>query len=116
MLLAYDFQDENLVFQVTKALDQGFNLYKDAYPAMANWERSKAIVPGLPVPFHKGAMRYFKEIGLWNQKFEEVQKARLERQEKLAAAWASAVSEAKQKQVKTADFPAFWLKKREALK
>jgi uncharacterized protein len=111
MLITYDWQDEELVYLFTKGIDENFLLYKDAFSAMPTWERSKAIVPGLPNPFHKGAVRYFKEIGLWNQKFEESQKKTLERQNKLAKAWESALAEAKAKGLKEDDFPAFWKKK-----
>jgi hypothetical protein len=112
MLLTYDWQDENVVYQVTKAIDEGFNLYKDAYPAMPNWARDKAIVLGLPVAFHKGAVKYFKEIGVWNQNFETWQKGKLARQDKLEAAWSATVSEAKKKGIKGTEFSAFWLKNR----
>lgn len=116
MLLVYNSLDENLVYEVTKAIDEGFSLYKDAYPAMANWERSKAIVPSLTVPFHAGAVKYFREIGLWNKDFEAAQKRNLLRQDKLATAWNMAVSEAKAKGIKKEEFPAFWLKKRTEIK
>ncbi len=111
MVVAYDWQDEELVYQFTKGIDESFPLYKDAYPAMANWARDKAIVVGLPNPFHKGTVRYFKEIGLWNQKFEEWQKKGVERQNLLAKAWEAALAEGKAKGMKAEDFPAFWTKK-----
>jgi TRAP transporter TAXI family solute receptor len=117
MLVTYDWQAEDLVYQMTKAIDETFPLYKDSYPAMANWERKKAIVPGLSLPYHKGAVKYFKEIGLWNQDFENVQKKNLQEQDRLAAAWKMAVAEAKKKGIGASDFSAFWQKKHdEALK
>ncbi len=117
MLLTYDWQDEELVYQVTKAVDEGFPLYKDKYPAMAFWARSKSIVVGIPSPFHNGTVRYLKEVGVWNQDFENWQKGQVQKQERLAKAWTAAVAEAKKQGVKGDDFPAFWMKKHdEALK
>ncbi len=107
----YDFQDEDLVYQVTKAIDEGFPLYKDKFPAMPYWARDKAIVVGLPAPFHVGTVRYLKEVGVWNQDFETWQKKLLQKQEHLAAAWKAAVSEANKRGLKGDDFSAFWLEK-----
>lgn len=109
----YEWENEELVYQFTKGIDECFDLYKGAYPALAGWERKKAIVVGLPLPFHKGAVRYFKEIGIWTQEFESWQKNRIEKQNRLAAAWSAAVAEANQKGLKGADFTASWLKKHE---
>ena len=109
----YEGENEEVVYQFTKGVDECFDLYKGAFPALAGWERKKAIVTGLPLPFHKGAVRYFKEIGIWTQEFENWQKNRLEKQNRLAAAWSAAVAEANQKGLKGADFTAFWLKKHE---
>jgi TRAP transporter TAXI family solute receptor len=111
MLVTYDWQEEDLVYQMTKAIDEGFPLYKGSYPAMANWERKEAIVPGLSLPYHKGSVKYLKEIGVWNQDFENAQKKNLQEQDRLAAAWTAAVAEAKKKGIGASDFPAFWQKK-----
>jgi len=111
LTVTYDWKDEEVVYQFVKALDEHFPLYKSAYPALANWERKKAIMVGFNLPFHRGAVRYFKEIGLWNQEYEDWQKNRLEKQNRLAAAWTSATAEAAQKGLKGEEFTNFWLKK-----
>ena len=111
LVVTYDWKDEEFVYQFVKAIDEYFPLYKDAYPALANWERKKAIVTGFNLPFHRGAVRYFKEIGLWNQEYEAWQKNRLEKQNRLAAAWSAAAAEAAQKGLKGEAFTAFWMKK-----
>ncbi len=111
LVVTYEWKDEEMVYQFVKALDEYFPLYKDAYPALANWERKKAIVPGFNLPFHRGAVRYFKEIGLWNQEFENWQKNRMEKQSRLAAAWSAAAAEAAQKGLKGEEFSKFWIKR-----
>ncbi len=111
MVTAYDWKEEETVYQFVKAIDEYFPLYKDAYPALANWERKKAILNGFSLPFHRGAVRYFKEIGLWNQDYENWQKNRLAKQDRLAAAWSAATAEAAQKGLKGEEFTKFWLKK-----
>jgi TRAP-type uncharacterized transport system substrate-binding protein len=111
LVACYDWQDEELVYLFTKALDQGYNEYKDAYPMLKNFSRDMGIVNGLTLPYHKGAIRYFKEIGVWNAEFEAWQKNRLEKQDALAVAWAAAAEEASNKKVKSKDFSDFWMKK-----
>jgi uncharacterized protein len=116
MVTVYDWQDEEMVYQFTKAIDQAFPLYKDAYPAMANWDKNKSLVVGLPVPFHKGTVRYLKEIGAWTAEYEAWQQNRIQRQKNLKEAWEKAVAEAKQKGLSDSEFPDFWMKRHAALK
>jgi hypothetical protein len=111
LISCYDWQDEELVYQMVKALDQGYNQYKDTYPMLKNFSRDMGITNGLTLPYHPGAIRYFKEIGLWNKDFDAWQKNRLEKQDRLAAAWAEAVEEASAKKIKADHFAGFWMKK-----
>jgi TRAP transporter TAXI family solute receptor len=115
LVVTYDWKDEELVYQFAKALDVNFPLYKDSYPMLASFERKQAIVTGLEVPFHKGAVRYFKEIGIWNQEFESWQKNRLENQNRLTASWSAATAEAAKKGLKGEEFSKFWLKKHDEI-
>ncbi len=56
--------DENLVYQVTKTLfekkDELVRVHKDA----AFLDLNNQLTGGAPIPFHPGALRYFKERGL----------------------------------------------------
>ena len=56
--------DENLVYQITKIMfekkDELVRVHKDA----AFLDLSTQLTGGSPIPFHPGAMRYFKEKGL----------------------------------------------------
>ena len=39
------------------------------------------------VPYHDGAVRYFKEIGVWNEEHERHNFSLIKRQEVLGVAW-----------------------------
>ncbi|MDH5264132.1 MAG: C4-dicarboxylate ABC transporter substrate-binding protein, partial [Betaproteobacteria bacterium] len=56
--------DENLVYQITKTLfekkDELVRVHKDA----AFLSLDNQLTGGSPIPFHAGALKYFKEKGL----------------------------------------------------
>lgn len=59
--------DEEVVYQITKALWRDVNL------ARIHLAHAKAVditletaLDGISIPFHPGAARYYKEVGMWN--------------------------------------------------
>ncbi|WP_420394608.1 TAXI family TRAP transporter solute-binding subunit [Acuticoccus sp.] len=55
--------DEELVYEMTKALFENLDELKTAHPAAASIDPATATTD-LPVPLHPGAERYYKEAGL----------------------------------------------------
>ena len=43
------------------------------------------------VPYHEGAVRYFREIGVWNDKLEAHNQALIRRQQVLTQAWQATI-------------------------
>lgn len=86
VLIAYDTQDSDLVYAMTKALVDLFPEYDGASPGINGWALDRQIFDWV-VPYHEGAIRYFEEIGVWNEEFQAHNDALIERQEVLAAAW-----------------------------
>ena len=79
MITVYADADENEVYNFIKALDESFDIYKDATSAMPNWAISEAGTTPQDAPFHPGAIRYLKEIGVWTDKDQAWNDARLAR-------------------------------------
>jgi TRAP transporter TAXI family solute receptor len=101
-------QDPDLVYAVTAAIHQGYDAYKDADPGSIGWgldrQRFKWVVP-----FHPGAIEYFRALGIWTQDFEDHQAGLVARQQVLADAWQGfATSEGIDDLDKTA-FAAAWM-------
>ena len=92
---------------------ESFDEYKDITPAMPWHQIEEAIKPTVVLPYHPGAVRYFKERGLWNAQKAKNQTELLDRQAKLGNFWKAAIIEGADKGVKAGDFPDFWSKKRE---
>jgi uncharacterized protein len=55
-----------VVYQVTKAVFENFDEFKNLHPAFAVLEQENMVSMGLSAPMHEGAERYFKEAGLLN--------------------------------------------------
>lgn len=55
--------DEEVVYQIVKAVFDNFDRFKKMHPAFANLQESAMIVNNLSAPLHDGAVRYYKERG-----------------------------------------------------
>ena len=54
---------EKVIYQVVKAVFENFDEFKKLHPAFANLNPSEMIKDGLSAPLHKGAIKYYKEVG-----------------------------------------------------
>lgn len=104
--------DPDLVYNLVKALDETFDIYKDAHPTMPFWKAKLAGVPPADAPFHDGAIKYFKEIGIWTAEHQAWNDNYIAKMKKLQAAWDKAVPEGQAKKLKSKKFKAFWMEKR----
>jgi hypothetical protein len=89
-LTTYDFVDEYLIYTVVKALDEGYDLYKDVKkPASAQWTLARTLDLTKPVyiPFHPGLIKYAKEKGVWTAEHEKWQAKALKEEEARIAAF-----------------------------
>ncbi len=100
------------VYAITKAVDETYDIYKDATKVMPRWKLDVAGTPAIDAPFHDGAIRYLKEKGIWNDEHQKWNDARLARLEALRAAWPKAVKEGDGKSDEA--FAKIWDQQREA--
>ncbi len=56
--------DEDIVYQVVKAVFDNFDNFKTLHPVFSTLEPKKLVQEGNSAPLHPGAERYFKEAGL----------------------------------------------------
>lgn len=115
--LAYDFLPEERAYIITKILHEAYPDYAKRHKSLkAYWspEVSLRLYDGFPLPMHRGAVRYLKEIGKWTPEREAKNRKRIQRQEDLKKLWDATYEEALSKKMKSKKYPAFWLKKRAA--
>jgi TRAP transporter TAXI family solute receptor len=85
---AYPWLDDKIAYWFTKQLHVLYDKYKGMNKYMETWtlEESLALGAGV-IPFHPGAIKYFKEIGRWTPEHEKWQQERLKKEKQLLADW-----------------------------
>ena len=110
VLIAYADQDDDLVYNQTKAMFELFDAYKGKAPGIDGWDMQYQNFEWV-VPYHEGAVRYFKEAGVWTDAAQAHNDGLIERQKVLQDAWAALETEA------PADWETAWAEaRRKALK
>jgi TRAP transporter TAXI family solute receptor len=89
--------DDKTAYAIVKALDETFDMYKDATKIMPRWNLKEAGTPAIDAPFHNGAIRYLKEKGIWTAEHQKWNDQRLARLNALRNAWTKALAEGKGK-------------------
>lgn len=115
MITVYAEADEDEVYNFIKALDQTYDIYSSATAATPAWDLKRAGRPPADAPFHPGAIRYLKEIGIWTAEDDAWNDKRLARLNAVQAAWEAASDEAVDKGTSAKEWPALWEKYRQGL-
>ena len=55
---------EEVIYEVVKAVFENFNQFKKLHPAFSVLKKEEMVEAGLSAPLHKGALKYYKEVGL----------------------------------------------------
>jgi TRAP transporter TAXI family solute receptor len=99
-------------YAFVKAMDETFDIYKNATKVMPRWNLKVSGNPPADAPFHEGAVRYLKEKGLWTPEHEQWNQARVKRLNALIAAWDKTKQAGKGMSDK--QFAELWAKNRKA--
>ena len=86
VLISYADQEEELVYNMTRAMVELFPEYADAAPGASGWDLERQNFEWA-VPYHEGAIRYYTEIGVWSDAAQAHNDALIERQRVLREAW-----------------------------
>jgi TRAP transporter TAXI family solute receptor len=85
-IFAYDHIDEDLIYAVVKALHEGYDDLKVIHKKLAGFTIDNALdltpIEVYKIPYHPGAIKYFKEIGRWTPRHEELQQEALQIEKK----------------------------------
>ena len=74
------------VYALTRVLHQHYDEYKDADPGAIGWALDRQVFDWV-VPFHAGAVRYLKDVGVWSAAFSDHNDGLIRRQDVLQRAW-----------------------------
>lgn len=110
VLVAMEEQDADLVYNMTKAMIELFPAYDGNAPGISGWSIDNQDFEWV-APYHEGAIRYYKEKGLWTDAAQAHNDELIRRQDVLGKAWEELKAEAPE------DWAAAWdTKRRAALK
>lgn len=56
--------DDQIVYQIIKTIDQNLSEIKKFHPSLSWMDRKRFAHVTVPLPYHPGAVRYYKEVGL----------------------------------------------------
>jgi len=82
----YASMTEELAYDITKVMIDGYDIYKDAVPGASGLGVDKQTKDWV-LPFHAGTVKALKEAKQWDDKVEAHNAKLLKRQATLAAAW-----------------------------
>ena len=85
-------QDSDLVYSLTRAIQENYDDYKDSDPGAIGWALERQVFDWV-VPYHAGAVSYWREVGVWTEELEAHNRSLIRRQDVLAAAWAEMTAE-----------------------
>ena len=64
--------DEGLVYTMLKSIYPNYDTYSKVHPVLQEWTLKNAL-RSMGLPLHPGAIRYYKEQGIWTQELEDNQ-------------------------------------------
>lgn len=105
VLTAIASTEDDLVYNMTKAMVELFPQYDGKAPGIGGWSLDKQNMEWV-VPYHNGAIRYYKEAGLWTDAAQAHNDSLIKRQEVLSTAWEALKAE------KPEDWQAAWVEAR----
>ena len=90
MMVTYADRSEAEVYEVAKAMDEAFDLYKNVNATTKNWAITKAGKTPADVAWHPGSIKYLKEKGVWSAADEAWNTKRMARHAKVIEEWDNA--------------------------
>ncbi len=82
-------ESADLTYNMTKAMYRHYDDYKASSPGANGWAWERQKLEEVFLPFHDGAIRYYKEVGKWSAKAQANHEANLARQKVIQDAWAA---------------------------
>lgn len=91
ILINYETTDATLTYNMTKAMFELLPAYSGKAPGIDGWALPFQKFDWV-IPYHEGAIRFYKEAGVWSDAAQAHNDRLVARQEALAKAWAELVA------------------------
>lgn len=77
MMAASTHTSPDAVYLILKAITDNLEELKPVHPWLQSWSLETMLDLNAPIPYHDGAIKFFKEKGLWTEEHDQMQKALL---------------------------------------
>lgn len=78
--------DETVAYSLIKAMNEQYDVFKDSAPGANGYSLDNQDLTWV-IPFHDGVIRYYEEIGIWNDDLQAHQDYLVQRQTLILDAW-----------------------------
>lgn len=85
--------DEDIAYSLIKAMQEKYDAYKDSAPGANGYALENQNLKWV-IPFHEGVVRYYREIGVWNDELQAHQDYLVRRQNLILDAWDEFIDDA----------------------
>jgi len=85
--------DDDVAYSLIKAMQEKFDAYKDSAPGANGYALENQNLKWV-IPFHEGVVRYYQEIGVWNDELQAHQDYLVNRQNLILDAWNAFIDDA----------------------
>jgi uncharacterized protein len=92
LLIVLETADADMVAAMAAVIVEHYDDFRHADPGAIGWALDRQLFDWV-VPYHQGAVRYFREIGVWTDAFEAHNQRLIERQAVLIRTWERVRSE-----------------------
>lgn len=106
ILITYPKQEAGLVYNMAKAVSDQYKNFSKVEPSAAGWADERQKLSWV-LPYHEGAVKYWKERGMWTKENQAHNEYLLKRQRILADTWQNIDKDGD-------DLPGRWMKARTA--
>ncbi|MDZ4245868.1 MAG: TAXI family TRAP transporter solute-binding subunit, partial [Dehalococcoidia bacterium] len=73
-IVAWDKLSDAVTYQVVKTLSEHYDELSPIHPRLKLWTPEAAISGSFSIPVHSGAIKYYKEKGMWTKEIDALQK------------------------------------------
>jgi TRAP-type uncharacterized transport system substrate-binding protein len=64
---------DEIAYEMLRVLAENYKEAQPLHPAIKEWEPKLMVMKNITVPYHDGAIKFYKEKGLWSAEMDTVQ-------------------------------------------
>lgn len=72
-LVTHQGMEADIIYLITKTIWDNYDELAAIHPMLKQWRRDVMVSPRAVIPYHEGAIRFFKEVAAWSTEMDAVQ-------------------------------------------